>query len=154
MIEIKEIDVSEEDIQIGIEALMYEHFDETSSPESRDKLKLDWKKYIQIQEVGNLILLGAFSEGILVGYVCLILAEPLHYMKTIVAVSDTIFLAKEFRQSSAGIRLIKEAEEEAKNRGAFSVCWYAKENSSLEKIFRKKNYKVRDIIFTKELLWE
>ena len=154
MIKITPIDVSLKEIQISIEALMYEHFDEVSSPEMREKLCPDWEKYIVLQQLGKLIAFGAFQEEVLVGYVALLLSESLHYKGTVVAISDTIFLTKEFRNSSAGIRLMKEAEKEAAIRKAEYVCWYSKENSSLENICRKKNYRIRDIIFIKELTWE
>lgn len=150
MFYIKEIDMGLEKTQVDIESLMYDHFREVTTGDE-SKLLPNWEVYKSLQEKKQLVALGGFYNDVMIGYVILLVISPLHYKTTTIAVSDTIFVDKSFRNSTLGLRFIKESEQKAKILGATKVNWYVKENSNLETLFEKKKYKVRDIIMTKDL---
>lgn len=152
MITIADIDVSDVNVQISIEALMNDHFEEVYNSSQKTTLQPNWELYTSLKKEGSLISMGAFYKDVLVGYIGLVLIEPPHYMGSIVAISDTIFLHREFRDGSAGIRMMNTARNKAKEKGAKEVQWAAKPNSALLYILNKrKNTKVRDIIYSEEV---
>lgn len=146
---IKEIFLQDNTIITSIESLMYEHFNEVSK--SKLTLNVNWELYKTLQEKSILIALGAFEDDLLVGYAALVVTEPPHYMGHKIAVSDTIFVHKNFRKSTHGLKLISIAEKLAKERGALEVHWYSKPDSNLDKLFEKKKYTCRDVVRQRSL---
>lgn len=148
--EIKVVNVNSSFIISSIEELMIEHFNEVNATEKIENLIIDWEKYIFLQQKGLLIPIGVFKDDKMIGYSCMHITESLHYKNKIVALSDAIFIKKDFRKSSVGLRLIKETEKICFSVGVKEIHWYVKPNSALQKIFDLKKYTIRDIVYIKQ----
>lgn len=152
MIKIEPIDICDKEIQLSIEALMEFHFEEVYHEKATLRLSPNWELFEKYKELNMLIAYGAFYNDVLVGYIGLVVVPQPHYRGSFVAVSDTIFLHKDFRDGSAGIRLMNTARDKAKEVGAMEVHWAAKPDSQLDALLkRRKNTKIRDYIYREVL---
>ena len=146
---VKEIDLSSIEVQGQIESLMYEHFNEVNSSEKK-QLSIDWNGYSSLQSINRFVAVGAFVEDTLVGYCGLFVLSPMHYSKDTIGISDTIFLIKELRNSTLGLKLINKSKQLVKELGATEINWYVKPESSLEGIMKRRG-KLRDLIYKEEV---
>lgn len=69
--------------------------------------------YRFLEDSGSLYVIGAFYEGALIGFVN-ILAPVLPHYGVMVAVAESFFVAKEFRKTGAGLKLLNAAKDYVK----------------------------------------
>lgn len=131
--------------------VLTEHWEEVAKNKHLMVLKPDVERYLQLQSNGNLLTIIAYVNDKIVGYSCNILGNHLHYADLMCMSNDVLFIAKEYRNTPLGLRLIKRTEEEAKKRGVQLMLWHAKQNSTLDKILPRMKCKVQDIVYSKEL---
>ena len=72
-------------------------------------------------------------------------------MTTVSASNDVIYLAPEYRQGMAGVRLMKLAETALKQRGVTKVLWHIKFAKDFRKILYRMGYVDEDAIVGKIL---
>lgn len=139
------------DHSFDLEHIFKEHWDEIAKNKQLMQLKPDYDSYIRLDEIGKLLVLYAYVGEEVIGYSYNILNYHLHYSDLLVSFNDLLYIRPDYRKGTTGLRLMKETEIEAKKMGAHLMIWHAKENTSLSTILTKKNYKVQDITFSKEL---
>lgn len=127
------------------------HWEESAKNKAIMILKPDYEKYKQIDAIGKLLGVFGYFEGSIVGYSVNVIDTHLHYSDLIVCSNDVLFLDPVFRDTTLGLRLKKETELAAKDRGAQLMLWHAKENSPFASILAKQKYNVQDIIYSKQL---
>jgi len=147
--EIKHCKVS--DILTLADQLVVEHWDEICVNKEMMQIKPDESIYLKLEGSGNLIILGAFFNDELVGYSVNILHNHLHYADLKCLSNDLLFVSKDHRGSTLGMRLIKRTEQEAKSVGARMMMWHCKQGTALEAIMQRQNYNVQDVIYSKEV---
>ena len=114
-------------------------------------LKLDKERYKQFEALGILVIVGAFVGDEVVGY-SLASALPHPFNPEIVFCnSDVLFLLKEYRQSSAGARLMAKTKEVARARGAKKIFWHARGDTDFAGMLRKRGFHLADEVFMEEL---
>lgn len=132
--------------------LLHAHWDEVAKNKQVMVLKPDRERYAYLDEHGGLLCLWALdADGEIVGYSVNFIGPHIHYADLNVANNDVLFLREDLRQSTLGLRLIRETERAAKARGAQLMLWHAKEGTSLDKIMPRLRYGVQDIIYSKEI---
>lgn len=105
--------------------------------------------YRELVESGRLVVLGAFNDDLLVGFVSIAFSVLPHYGK-LVAATESMFVDKAYRSSGAGINLLRAAEDEAKYIGAVALIVSANVGSQLAALLEaKKSYVETNRIFTK-----
>lgn len=134
-----------------ISEILVEHWEEVAKNKHIMVLKPDIERYLQLQNNGNLLTIIAYADDKIVGYSCNIVANHLHYSDLKCMSNDVLFIAKEYRNTPLGLRLIKKTEEKAKKMGVKLMLWHAKQDSALDKILPRMNCKVQDIVYSKEL---
>lgn len=102
--------------------LFVEHYKDIAMYQDKIKLNPDVPRYLALDEAGVLLAIGARSDGVLVGYTVTLLMNSPHYKDHIYAMNDVIFVSKEFRKGSVGIKLIKFTEDELRKRGVSVYC--------------------------------
>lgn len=127
------------------------HRDELATDKALMVLKPDFERYEYLDECGALLVLGAFRGDRLIGYSANIIASNLHYSDLVMCQNDVLFLVPEERKGMTGIRLIRETERLAKERGAMIALWHAKLGTSLDKIMPKLGASVQDVMWRKVL---
>ncbi len=131
--------------------LLNEHWEELATNKELMTLKPDLERYRILEEMGLFVALFAYANGKLIGYSGNVIVQNLHYSDLTMFQNDVLFISKEYRNSTIGLKLIKETERIAKEKGAKLMLWHAKENSPFAHILPKMGCKVQDIIYSKAL---
>jgi GNAT superfamily N-acetyltransferase len=141
---------SVDELQALADVLFREHYDEVAKHKHVMRLSPDWLRYKALEQMDSLLMLGAWQDGMLVGYAVSFLVTHMHYSELLTAHNDVLFVAKEHRRGRLGLKLIRETERIAVSRGARMVSWHAKEQTALEALLPRIGYGVQDIIYSKE----
>lgn len=128
--------------------LMQANWDETGFD---FPLNLNKEMYVRFEQMGILVVIGAFDGDEVVGYsIASVLPHP--YNPEIACCnSDCLFLRKDYRHTNAGARLVLETERVAKQRGAHRMLWHARGDTEFVDVLLKRNYEVADVILMKRL---
>lgn len=126
------------------------HWEEIALDKVLTVLAPDWSRYAALEDAGVLMAIGAFDDaGEMVGYSVTFINAHIHYRNLVYAHNDVLYVRPEHRNSKVGLKLIRETERLAKERGAGMVSWHAKENTTLASLLPRMGYRVQDIIFSK-----
>lgn len=127
--------------------LLAEHREELATDKALMVLKPDVARYIALDEMGALLVIGAFINGRLVGYSVNIIHANLHYSDLVMCQNDVLFVSKAHRKGSLGLRLIRETQRRGKARGAMIMLWHAKPGTNLDKLMPRMGGAVQDVIW-------
>ena len=131
--------------------LFEEHYTEIALNKKVMVLKPDEETYRKSEEMGNIFILSARQDDVLIGYSVNFITNHLHYADLKLAQNDLLFISKEHRGGRIGLKLIRDTETHATSLGCKLMLWHAKENTTLAAILPRLKYGVQDIIFSKEL---
>jgi GNAT superfamily N-acetyltransferase len=134
-----------------IKELLQSHYEELTLNKGRVTLKPVWERYFSMEAAGKFYALIARNDGKAVGYSGFILEEHLHYEDILVASNDVLFLHKDFRLGTLGIKLLKYSEEYMKTLGADKVTWHVKMSNDFRPILYRMGYTDEDVIVGKFL---
>lgn len=148
--EIREVTNIAEAIQAN-EALGREHYEEIALNKRVMVYAPDITKYKALEAAGALLNLGMFDGDQLVGYSVNILHQHLHYKDLLVANNDMLFVSKDNRLGTAGLKLIRATTKACRERGAQLMLWHAKQNTPLAALLPKIGCGVQDILFSEVL---
>lgn len=114
-------------------------------------LSIDRMAYLMASAIGHLAAYIARDDGKIAGYVVYWIRTHPHYeLET--AQQDILFLDKEYRRGSTGIKMIKYSEKKLKeDYGVDAVLQHTKIHQPLDKLFEFLGYKEADKIYCKEL---
>ena len=140
-----------EELVEAIKPLLERHYQEVALHKEHIPLAPDWARYKKLADANALLIVGARDNGQLVGYCVFFVSTMVHYMTTVSASNDVIYLAPEYRQGMAGVRLMKLAETALKQRGVTKVLWHIKFAKDFRKILYRMGYVDEDAIVGKIL---
>lgn len=106
--------------------------------------------YHQMEATGALHLIGAWLDGDLIGFLILIVSVLPHY-GTRIASSESFFVARAARKTGAGLKLLRAAEQHAKDLGAAGLFISAPTGSRLERIMPAEGYRETNRVFFRVL---
>ena len=86
----------------------------------------------------------------LVGFVT-VLVTMLPKYTSLVASTESFFVSQPYRKTLAGIKLLRAAENEAIESGAFGMLVSAPHDGPLSKVLPKAGYDLNDVVFFKDL---
>lgn len=90
-------------------------------------------------------------EDRLVGYACFIVARNKHYMDSLQAMQDVLFIAPEYRQGLTGYRFIKWCDEQLRDEGVQVVCHHTKSAHNFGALLRRQGYEEVERLYAKRL---
>lgn len=131
--------------------LFKDHWEEIASNKGKRNLHINENLFITIEEMGQLLTLGVFIENKLVGYSVNFLTIDTHDCTKKLCCNDAIYIDKKYRKGSLGLKLIKEVEKKAKERGCYATICHSKPNTSLDKLLERIDYTIKDFLYMKEL---
>lgn len=76
--------------------------------------------YLALEETGAIKILSSHQDGVLTGFLSMIVSEMPHY-GAIIAVTESYFVGREHRKTGAGAALLKHAEQFAKQLSAVGM---------------------------------
>lgn len=140
------------DVMDEVEPLLQEHYNEIALHKDRIKLAPDWNEYMLMEERGGLVIFTARNEQkALIGYSAFFVYWHPHYRDTKVASNDVLFLRKEHRKGTTGIRLIRYCEEWLREMQIDKLVWHVKQSNDFTPILKRMGYGVEDIMVGKIL---
>lgn len=112
---------------------------------------IGWDQYKAMEEAGYIYPLGAYLGSSLIGMV-FILSPPIpHYEGIKLAVTESYFVAKAYRKSGAGLRLLKAAEEYAKESGCIGILVSSPFDGDLSQVLPRVGYRETNVVFYKNV---
>lgn len=137
---------------VDADALMDRHWQESALDREKFPRALSAGVYSEADRAGSLCILTARRDGKICGYyISTIVAHPHYAGSGRMAFTDIYFLAPEERKAGLGIRLIIEAEQAMRERGAVKAYASTKIHQDLSPLFVGLGWKPTDITFTKLL---
>lgn len=127
--------------------LLIEHREELATDKALMVLKPDFETYYKLDDAGVLLVIGAYRDGKMIGYSVSLLARNMHYADLFQCQNDVLFLTKDERRGSAGLRLIRKTQELAALEGAQIMLWHAKPETNLDQLMPRMGGTVQDIIW-------
>lgn len=110
--------------------------------------KLSHEMYKKLEANGVLFIVRARDDDKLLGCINILIYVSPHYSLKLAQI-DLVYLDKEYRETSAGLRMIKEAEAIAQEQGAYGISFNAHVHTSLEDLLNLKKYTLTHKIYFK-----
>lgn len=132
--------------------LLKAHWREVARNKNVMVLNPDRERYEELDRQGGLLTLAVLdADNEVVGYSVSFIGPHIHYAALRVCNNDILFLREDLRNSTIGLRLLRETEKAAAEHGAKLMLWHAKQGTSLDKILPRQGYGVQDVIYSKEI---
>ena len=144
---IRKCSIAEIESAANIEAILSENAAESAIaglPAPSAKFEM----YRGLEESGALHVVGAFLDELIIGYIT-VLAPVLPHYSAVVAVTESFFVAKEYRKTGAGLKLLAEAEDYAKSKGSPGLLVSAPFGGNLAEVLPRKGYEETNRVFFK-----
>lgn len=138
---------------LGVEALplLTAHWKEIANYQAAIPLDVDWEFYDKMQAQGKLLCITARIDGELVGYSVFMITRHPHYVSTVFASNDVIFVREDMRNSRLGLALIRASEREARAIGAKKLTWHVKVTNDVARLLERLGYQLDELIMGKLL---
>lgn len=105
-------------------------------------------EYVAAEKAGGMVPVGAFDGDRLVGGVNIMIHRIPHYAEVLASI-ESIFLAKEYRQGTTGLRLLRAAENVAREAGAKVLMIGTRCGSRFEELCRRRYTPVNTVFQAK-----
>ena len=136
-------------VQEEMRTLVGEHWEEIAVNKDKIKLNPDWESYEHLSDEGYLGIYTARSNGALVGYFIVVATPNIHYKDHIFGVNDVLFLQKKYRKGLTGVKLIKFAEKDLKEKGVSVLVINTKVHTPFDKILERMKYSLIERVYSK-----
>jgi len=120
---------------------------------NKEMLPLDpnWDLYELLEEQGNFYIFTARDHGQLIGYFTVIVFPSMHSQKAMLASNDVIYLDKQYRRGSVGLRMFKFAEKCLKEDGHKVLYVTVTERHPIDPLLERLGYQKIETRFEKVL---
>ncbi len=108
----------------------------------------DYDFYLRAQTIR---VYTARDQGALIGYGIFFVAPNKHYMGSVQAVQDILFILPQYRGKTVGPRLIAFCDEQLKSEGVQAVYHHVKAAHDFGPLLHRMGYEVVDVIHAKRL---
>lgn len=137
-------------VEPELQAIYPEHYEELTVSKNFP-LDPDYERYRKMSQMGILKLYTCRDDGVLIGYVVMIVGPGLHYKTCMVAHEDLYYLKKDYRKGRLGIKMFQYVEEELKKLGIDRVVMGTKVYSDNSRLLEYLGYRFYEKLYTKEL---
>lgn len=129
--------------------LFQSHWEELAL--NKDKVPLDpqYDIYLQRDARGEVLLVAGRELGKLCAYFVGFVAPGLHYKTCLTLTTDIFLILPEYRKGSAGLRLFKTVEQEAKRRGVQRIFMGSKLHKDSSALFKRLGYDEVEVYHSK-----
>lgn len=106
--------------------------------------------YKHLENTKSIFIIGAFLDDIFIGYI-IMLSPILPHYSVRVAVVESFFVAKEYRKTGAGLKLLHEAEKQATEVAARGILISAPFGGNLAEVLPHVGYEETNRVFFRRL---
>lgn len=114
-------------------------------------LDVNIARYEQAEDAGVLRTFAARRDGELVGYAIYSVAFNSHYSGSLQAVQDVLFIHPDHRRSGAGLKLLREADQQMAADGVQAVYQHEKLAHPFSPLMERLGYECIERIWVKRL---
>ena len=132
-----------------IDACLHDHWRELALDQGQVPLDKDEAAYARLAAEGQLHVVTARRDGVLVGYHASVVRPHLHYAGTLHAFVDVYWLRPDCRRGLLGLRLLREAERSLKARGVKKLMSGTKMHLDLSRLYHRLGWRETERLFTK-----
>jgi len=134
-----------------IKPLLEKHWEEIALNKEKVPLDPDYDRYLFLEKSGILDIYTARENGKLMGY-CITFTMPhIHYMSTVMASVDILYVDPSRRGKMAGVLLMKFVEEKMKEKGVQVFTHHVKVEHDYSSILKRLGYVEVERIYNKYL---
>ena len=128
-----------------------DNYDELGQLQDVVPLDVDWDGMFYHESRGALLSFALRADDKMIGYAIFLLTPTLHSKSTVHAISDVIFIAKEYRQGLVGLKFIDYCEDYAKQCGAKVSHLVMKADPRLARILERTGHRIFEVTYMKVL---
>lgn len=133
----------------NLASLIEEFADESLMP-GLPRTDPNWSTYRALEAAGMLHAIAARLDGVLIGFIGVLVA-PMPRYSVPVATTERFFVAKVHRKTGAGLRLLRAAEDKARELGSPGLLVIAPFEGDLFHVLPRVGYKESNRIFFKPI---
>jgi GNAT superfamily N-acetyltransferase len=122
---------------------------ETIYPDGKEQLNPNLEAYIEVEKNDSLIFLSLRSEEKLIGYFLGVKYQYPHSKDEYYILQDSIFIHPDYRGIGGGVKLIKKAEEVAKELRVSRILLCSRSHNDITKLFERLNYSLSEVYYSK-----
>lgn len=137
------------DIESAPNALLAEYGRESAIPEL-GPVNPQFPIYKVMEANGSVRMIGAFRGDQIVGFIALLVSVLPHF-GVVVGTTESFFVASHDRKSGAGLRLLRAAEDMAREMGAVGFFVSTPVGSRLERVMPGIGYRETNRVFFRSL---
>jgi predicted GNAT superfamily acetyltransferase len=130
-------------------SLFVEHWQENEKHLSDSKPAPMVEAYKSLEQSGYLVAFGAFHDDEMIGYCIAFVLPHLHY-GFMYGNHDVLFLKKDYRAGSTGLKLINRVTKKCKELGAKFMLWHSKPGTTMDLLLIKTGAKLEETVYMKE----
>jgi len=127
------------------------HWQELALNQDRVPLDPQYDIYLARDQRGEVMFIAGREAGEIMAYFVGFVAPGLHYKTCLTLTMDIFWVKPEYRGKSAGIRLFKTVEAEARRRGVQRMFMGSKLHKDAGWLFEKLDYKPVETYYSKFL---
>lgn len=144
-LEIKQITFSELSENINFNTLI-EEYEEEAAIKKLPPIKLKVETYRHYENAGAIYIIGAFFGEKLIGFAT-VLSPVMPHFSVLISVVESLFVAKEYRKTGAGLKLIEASEKHANEKGSPGLLISAPSGGSLAEVLPHVGYEETNRVF-------
>ena len=133
----------------NIDALMDEYAAESHVAEL-PMPNVQWGHYQAMEDMGTWQVFGAFKCNTLIGFITIVSNKLPHHGAT-VAITESFFVAREDRKTGVGLKLLRCAEQHARDVGSPCLLVNAPNGSSLDRVMPRMGYRHTSTVYCRSL---
>lgn len=123
-----------------VKPLLPLHYEELALNRDKVPLSPQYDEYLRRDALGMVITIALRNDGKLVGYWIGFKAPGLHYSTCLTLHMDIFFVHPDYRDGSAGVKLFKAMEKEAKRQGVQRLFVGSKVHKDASRLFEALGY--------------
>lgn len=116
------------------------HYEELALNQDKVPLSPQYDEYLRRDAMGMVFLVAAREAGKLVGYFIGMKAPGLHYSTCLTLIGDIFYIHPDHRDGSAGVKLFKAVQAEARRQGVQRMFVGCKAHKDVSGLFEKLGF--------------
>lgn len=132
-----------------LKPLLEEHYKEVALYQDKIDLAPEYDKYAALEDSGNLHTIVVRDSGKVIGYYISFIDTHIHYMNTLYAINDVIYLDPEYRHTSVSSDLLEYAEKSLKEIGVSVITLHMKTYLPFEGLAKKHGFDKVEYCYSK-----
>ena len=134
-----------------LDELVHDYFKRTKASDNVPELDMDWPAYIDFERHGKLLVVGAYDDKQLVGFVMYFINKNPHHRTLTNAWCDILAVRPEYRGRHLGRHLMAVAEKRMRDLNVNYINHQFRVDYEVEPLFGKVGYELIERTYRKRI---